>query len=186
MRQRFLIILTAIILLPLRVVAADTLTVEKKLLSEYSRTAVFRNQVWQNAAIRFEQRPFSLTSVSVKGLYEQRGDAALAQEGNRRKDFSAEVNSFVVLNPRNRLSSSSLRLWEDTKTVIFRSATSAIKILQICLRITGSSPSTGSSKISRSGLQQIASQNATCFCMPFDSRLIVRFTSIVGKNSCIL
>lgn len=103
MRQRFLIILTAIILLPLRVVAADTLTVEKKLLSEYSRTAVFRNQVWQNAAIRFEQRPFSLTSVSVKGLYEQRGDAALAQEGNGRKDFSAEVNSFVVLNPRNRL-----------------------------------------------------------------------------------
>ena len=103
MRQRFLIILTAIVLLPLRLAAADTLTVEQKLVSEYSRTAVFRNQVWQNAAIRFEQRPFSLTSVSVKGLYEQRGNAALAQEGNGRKDFSAEVNSFVVLNPRNRL-----------------------------------------------------------------------------------
>ena len=88
MRQRFLIILTAIILLPLRVVAADMLTVEEKLLSEYSRTAVFRNQVWQNAAIRFDQRPFSLTSVSVKGLHEQRGDAALAQEGNRRKSYA--------------------------------------------------------------------------------------------------
>ena len=37
----------------------------------------------------------------------------------------------------SQVSSSSLRLWEDTKTVIFRSATSAIKILQICLRITG-------------------------------------------------
>lgn len=104
MRQRFLIILTAIIpVAPTSGCSRYAYCRRKTIGREYSRTAVFRNQVWQNAAIRFDQRPFSLTSVSVKGLYEQRGDAALAQEGNRRKDFSAEVNSFVVLNPRNRL-----------------------------------------------------------------------------------
>ena len=52
MKQRFLIILTVIVLLPIKLAAADTLTVEQKLVSEYSRMTVFRNQVWQNAAIR--------------------------------------------------------------------------------------------------------------------------------------
>ena len=56
-------------------------------------------------------------------------------------------------------------------------------MLQICLRITGSRPSTGSSKIISSGFAQIASQKATCFCIPFDRRRILLFTSIFGKNS---
>ncbi len=103
MKQRFLIILTVIVLLPIKLAAADTLTVEQKLVSEYSRMTVFRNQVWQNAAIRYDQRPFTLTDISVKGLYHQRGNAALAQEGNGKKDFSAEVNSFLVLNQSSRL-----------------------------------------------------------------------------------
>ena len=103
MKQRFLIILTVIVLLPIKLAAADTLTVEQKLVSEYSRMTVFRNQVWQNAAFRFDQRPFTLTVISVKGLYDQRGNAALAQEGNGKKDFSAEVNSFLVLNQSSRL-----------------------------------------------------------------------------------
>lgn len=103
MKQRFLIILTVIVLLPIKLAAADTLTVEQKLVSEYSRMTVFRNQVWQNAAIRYDQRPFTLTDISVKGLYDQRGNAALAQEGNGKKDFSAEVNSFLVLNQSSRL-----------------------------------------------------------------------------------
>ena len=40
----------------------------------------------------------------------------------------------------------------------------------ICRRITGSRPSTGSSRISSSGRQQMASQKAACFCMPLENR----------------
>ena len=121
MRPRFLIpSMTAIVcLLPIRLIAidiqtveamtADTLTagekltVEQKLLSEYSHSTAFRKQAGQNIAIRYDLRPFSLTTVSLNGLYEERGNAALAQEGNGEKDFSAKVNSSVVLNQRNRL-----------------------------------------------------------------------------------
>ncbi|MBS6240434.1 MAG: hypothetical protein KH897_19190 [Bacteroides sp.] len=103
MKQRFLILSAIISLLPIKLMAADTLTVEQKIVSEYNHKAVFRNQIWQNIAIRYDLRPFSLTTVSVNGLYEERGNAALAQEGNGEKNFSAEVNSSIVLNQRNRL-----------------------------------------------------------------------------------
>lgn len=104
MKRRFLIIVTiALCLLPLEPAAADTLTIEHKLLREQSSIALLRNQVWQNCAIRYELRPFNLTSISVKGNYENRGDAALAQEGNEKKDFGAEVNSFTVLDEHSRL-----------------------------------------------------------------------------------
>jgi len=103
MKQRFLIIIAIMCLLPLKLAAADTLTVEQKLLLEQSRTTLFRNQVWQNTAIRYNLRPFSLTTIGVKGLYEERSDAALAQEGNGEKDFGIEVNSSVVLNQHSRL-----------------------------------------------------------------------------------
>lgn len=94
MKQRFLIILTVIVLLPIKLAAADTLTVEQKLVSEYSRMTVFRNQVWQNAAIRYDQRPFTLTDISVKGLYDQRGNAALAPGRKRKKGFQCRSQLF--------------------------------------------------------------------------------------------
>ena len=40
----------------------------------------------------------------------------------------------------------------------------------ICRRITGSRPSTGSSRISTWGRQEMASQKAACFCMPLENR----------------
>ena len=116
MRPRFLILsmTTIACLLPIRLIAiniqtvesmaADTLTagekltVEQKLLSEYSHSTTFCKQAGQNIAIRYDLRPFSLTTVSLNGLYEERGNAALAQEGNGEKGFSAKVNSSVVLN----------------------------------------------------------------------------------------
>ncbi len=121
MRPRFLILsmTTIACLLPIRLIAiniqtvesmaADTLTagekltVEQKLLSEYSHSTTFCKQAGQNIAIRYDLRPFSLTTVSLNGLYEERGNAALAQEGNGEKGFSAKVNSSVVLNQHNRL-----------------------------------------------------------------------------------
>ena len=74
-------------------------------------------------------------------------------------------------------SSSSRRLCDETSTVVPFSATSAMTRLHACRRMTGSSPSTGSSRISTSGRMHIASQKAACFCMPFDRRRIGRFGS---------
>ena len=90
-------------MLPLRIWAADSLSVEQKLLWQQHRTALLRNQVWQNSAIRFDLHPFSLTTTGLNGLYEKRGQAAIAQEGNGEKNFSINVNSFVVLSPNSRL-----------------------------------------------------------------------------------
>lgn len=104
MKQRFLTLsVTALCLLPLKLAAADTLSVKQKLLWEQSGTALLRNQVWQNSAMRYDLRPFSLTAVSVKGTLEDRGRAALAQEGNEQKYFGAEVSSFVILDSHSRL-----------------------------------------------------------------------------------
>ena len=103
MRLRFLTLLTIACLLPIRIWAADTLHIEQKLLSEYNHTALFHKQIWQNSAIRYNLRPFSLTTTSVNGLYEERGSAALVQEGNGEKNFNIKVNSFVVLSQHSRL-----------------------------------------------------------------------------------
>ena len=53
----------------------------------------------------------------------------------------------------------------------------------ILRHITGSRPSTGSSKTSRSGLQHRASQKADCFCIPLDRRRMGCFSSTAGKAS---
>ena len=62
-------------------------------------------------------------------------------------------------------------------TVVPYSATSCMMSAQTCLRITGSSPSTGSSRIMSSGRIEIASQNAACLSMPREKRRIGCFTS---------
>lgn len=103
MKKRILILWTIICPLFLQGQAADTSDISRKLVSAYDRTDLFRNQAWQNAAIRYHLYPFSLTAASAGGVYEKRGKAALAQEGNGGKQFNVQVHSFVVLNPHSRL-----------------------------------------------------------------------------------
>ena len=99
MRLRFLTLLTIACLLPIRIWAADTLHIEQKLLSEYNHTALFHKQIWQNSAIRYNLRPFSLTTTSVNGLYEERGSAALVQEGNGEKEFQYKGKFLCCAEP---------------------------------------------------------------------------------------
>ena len=73
-------------------------------------------------------------------------------------------------------SSSSRRLWEDTSTVVPCSLTSLIIRLHTCRRITGSSPSTGSSRMRYLGRQHMVSQKAACFCMPLLMRRMGLFS----------
>lgn len=83
--------------------AADSLTVQQKLMHVDKLCCKFREQVWLNLAMRYGQLPFSLTSVQLNGRSEQRGEAAVKQEGNGEKAFGFEVNSFVVLSQASRL-----------------------------------------------------------------------------------
>ena len=78
--------------------------------------------------------------------------------------------------------SSSRRLWEETSTVVPYSSTSAIIRLHTCRRITGSSPSTGSSRMRYLGRQHMVSQKAACFCIPLLSRRITDFSGM-GNTS---
>ena len=59
---------------------------------------------------------------------------------------------------------------------------SDITRLNTCLRITGSRPSRGSSRIRTSGIAESESQNATCFFIPFE-RLLTGALTLIPKIS---
>jgi hypothetical protein len=92
--------------------AADSLAVRRqvdrsvllyKAALEQTGMHTFRPQIWQNSAIRYDLRTYSLTSVDLSGSIDRRGAASLAQEGNRRRDLRVDIRSFVALNDRERL-----------------------------------------------------------------------------------
>lgn len=82
-----------------------------------------------------------------------------------------------MMPTRSQTSSSSRRLCEEMSTVVPYSATSCMMSAQTWRRMTGSSPSTGSSRISSSGRIEMASQKAACLSMPREKRRIGCFTS---------
>ena len=86
------------------------------------------------------------------------------------RDRSRSIFPWCMMPTWSQMSSSSRRLWEETRTVVPCSATSSKIMRMICRRITGSRPSTGSSRMSTSGRQEMASQKAACFCMPLEKR----------------
>ena len=97
-------------------------------------------------------------------------------------DRSSSTRPWSMMPTWSHTSSSSRRLWDETSTVVPRSATSPMTSDHTCRRMTGSSPSTGSSKMRYSGMQQRASQKATCFCMPLLRRRITRFSSMENTS----
>ena len=76
--------------------------------------------------------------------------------------------------------------WEEalTSTVVPRSATSPRSSDHTCRRITGSRPSTGSSRMRYSGIQHMVSQKAACFCIPLLMRRSI-WRSFRG-NTCFI
>ena len=58
------------------------------------------------------------------------------------------------------------------------SETSLIMMLHTCRRMTGSNPSTGSSRMRYFGRQHIVSQKAACFCIPL---LMCRMGDLSGR-----
>ena len=110
---------------------------------------------------------WSLTTLSCKSVRER----------------SSSTLPWLRMPTWSHTSSSSRRLWEETSTVVPRWATSPIRRVHTWRRITGSRPSTGSSRTSTSGLQHRASRKADCFCIPLDSRRMGSFSSTSGKAS---
>ena len=100
---RFCILALGLMFVSMNLKAGDTLSVSGKLIEMNDLLYSFRQQVYANSVMRFGQLPFSLTSVLLKGVYEDRGSAAIIQEGDGKKQLEADVKSFVVLNPSSRL-----------------------------------------------------------------------------------
>ena len=77
--------------------AADTLTVERKIIQIQSSVQKFRSQVWANPALKYYLQDFSLSSVALNATLDNRGNAALAEEGNEKNIFGVQAESFVRL-----------------------------------------------------------------------------------------
>ena len=63
------------------------------------------------------------------------------------RDRSSSTLPLSMMPTWSHTSSSSRRLWEETSTVVPRSATSPMTRDHTCRRMTGSNPSTGSSRM---------------------------------------
>lgn len=104
MKGYFLLTHIFLYLLPSAVIkAADTLSVLQKAGEELRCSFLPENQLWENRAIYFDRRSYSLTGIDISGRYEERGRAAIAQEGNRQKMISPSVYSFIKLDENSRL-----------------------------------------------------------------------------------
>lgn len=82
--------------------SADSLSVEQRRLLTETPVATFGEIATHNAAMRYRQYPFSLTTTSLNHYYDQRGDATLVQEGTASRNTSLEVESFVQLSNKSR------------------------------------------------------------------------------------
>lgn len=103
MKRRFLSVVLLGGLLFNHVMAADTLTIKQRRIGEYERESLLCRRVWRNVALRYDKLPFSLTEIQVDGFMEKRKEAAVAQEGNRRKEIAGVVSSSFVLDEHSRL-----------------------------------------------------------------------------------
>lgn len=82
-------------------IAAQSLSEKADELSSY--TLGFRGDLWHNPAIYYHYTPYSWTDVSVGSYIDDRGAASLRQQGDKDTHYGFDVNSFVVLNERNRV-----------------------------------------------------------------------------------
>ena len=83
---------------------------------------------------------------------------------------SSSILPRSIMPTLSQTSSSSRRLCEEMSTVVPYSATSCMMSAQTWRRMTGSSPSTGSSRIMSSGRMEMASQKAACLSIPREKR----------------
>jgi len=103
MERRFLSVVLLGGLLFNHVMAVDTLTIKQRRIGEYERESLLCQRVWRNVALRYDKLPFCLTEIRMDGWMEKRGEAAVVQEGNERKEFAMLVNSSFVLDGYSRL-----------------------------------------------------------------------------------
>ncbi|WP_321331235.1 DUF6850 family outer membrane beta-barrel protein [uncultured Bacteroides sp.] len=119
MKLRCLIFsLLCIVLLPF-VRAADTLAIERKIIYTQSPVEHFRNQVWANPSLRYYLQDFSFSSMALNVTLNNRGKAALAEEGDEKKVFGVQAESFVRLSDQVRVFGKAGYSDEHTKNVLW-------------------------------------------------------------------
>lgn len=82
-------------------IAAQSLSDKVNQISAYALD--FRGGLWQNPAMYYRYTPFSWTDVELGGYIDDKGAASLRQEGDNDTHYGLDINSFVVLNDRNRV-----------------------------------------------------------------------------------
>lgn len=83
--------------------SADTLSLSDKVIRTISFTTGFRGEVWQNPALYYYYTPYTWTRLDVNGIYHDKGNASLKQEGDKDTRIGAAVNSFVILSKHSRV-----------------------------------------------------------------------------------
>lgn len=83
--------------------AADAVDINSKLNNEYSPEQTTRRMLWLNPAVRYYQRNYSLTEISLKGEYGDDGDNYIAELGNGDKNYSINASSYIALDKSTKL-----------------------------------------------------------------------------------
>lgn len=102
----FFVMLTALLTgsrLPVFGQVDDTLSISDKVNRSTSFATGFRGDVWRNPALYYYYSPFAWTTLDVNGSYNDKGNAAMKQEGDEDTRWGVDVHSFVILSPRDRV-----------------------------------------------------------------------------------
>lgn len=101
MKRHFLLILFLLILFP--VYPADTLNIREKILMDSSPMERIPAKVWDNPAMMYYAKDYSLSNIQAGANSNDKGEAALKQEGNGSSNFGVTANSFIILNDKSKV-----------------------------------------------------------------------------------
>ena len=82
---------------------ADTLSLADKVVRTTSFVTEFRGEVWDNPALYYYYTPYTWTNLEANGIYHDKEEASLRQEGDKETRIGIDVRSFVKLSERSRV-----------------------------------------------------------------------------------
>lgn len=101
MKRHFLFALFIVILFP--AYPADTLNIREKIFMDSSPIERIPAKVWDNPAMMYYAKDYSLSNIQIGANSDSKGEAALKQEGNGSSNFGVNARSFVILNDKSKV-----------------------------------------------------------------------------------
>lgn len=83
--------------------AQDSLSIQNRLMDYASLTGDFTKQVYENPAMNFYRRAYSVTSIFVSGSSENKDKALLLQDGDKWKGGTFQADSYFKLTGDSRV-----------------------------------------------------------------------------------